>query len=75
MDKKNITMEEALAIIEEQGARIKVLEDTNASLTADKEKMKRAKDDYYKYWQNSEDDLSRIKKQLAAVLTIMGNIV
>lgn len=57
------------------------LEEIENALRAEIEQLKmnnevltKTKDEYYKFWQQAEADLSRIKEQLKALASLMANI-
>lgn len=80
MEEKNYS-QETLDAIEENVAKLNEVENRNAALQAENEQLKRQleqlkkeKDSYSKYWSESDDNCNRMKEQLKAVITLLGNI-
>lgn len=80
MKTEEITRKEEQSMIESTD-KYNTLEKMNAALIEENEKLKaeneslkKSRDDYSKYWQESEANVSRIKEQLNAVLVLIGNI-
>lgn len=80
MKTEEITRKEEQSMIESTD-KCNTLEKMNAALIeenkklkAENESLKKSRDDYSKYWQESEANVSRIKEQLNAVLVLIGNI-
>lgn len=80
MEEKNYSQETLNAIEKHEEALNEVqsekvaLQVENEQLKKQLEQLKKEKDSYSKYWSESEGNCNRMKDQLKAVITLLGNI-
>ncbi|WP_300700920.1 hypothetical protein [Bacteroides sp.] len=68
------TAKELEAKVEECEIIIKQLRDENDQLKGQIEQIKKDKESFSKYWNDSSNECNRVKAQLKAVVTLLDNI-